>query len=95
MDELHTVLSPIFPPEKDIDVPADYTPLTHSGSVQVFIKLVEPVVFLQGFESTKHSHQKNENLQSSILRGSLIVRVTKPTKLKSINLNFKGYCRTE
>lgn len=95
MDSLHTVLSPIFPPEKDIDVPADYTPLTHSGSVQVFIKLVEPVIFLQGFESSKHSHHQNENLQSSILRGSLIVRVTKPTKLKSINLNFKGHCRTE
>lgn len=95
MEGLHTVLSPIFPAEKDFDVPADYTPLTHSGSVQVFIKLVEPVIFLQGFESSKHSNHQNENLQSSILRGSLIVRVTKPTKLKSINLKFKGQCRTE
>lgn len=95
---LYVPTSPIFPPEKDYDVPMDYTPLTHSGSLQVFIKLVEPAIFLQGFESsgTKQSSLSSQtNSSSSILRGSLIIRVLKPTKLKSIKLNLKGYCRTE
>lgn len=95
---LYVSTSPIFPPEKDYDVPMDYTPLTHSGSLQVFIKLVEPAIFLQGFEfsGTKQSSLSSQtNSSSSILRGSLIIRVLKPTKLKSIKLNLKGYCRTE
>lgn len=98
MNPLYTVKSPIFPPEKDFDVPLDYTPLTHSGSLQVYIKLVEPAIFLQGFESpstNKSSLSSQTNLSSSILRGSLIIRVLKPTKLKSIKLDLKGYCRTE
>lgn len=98
MNPLYAPKSPIFPPEKDYDVPIDYTPLTHSGSLQVFIKLVEPAIFLQGFESSsakQSSLSSQTNSSSSILRGSLIIRVLKPTKLKSIKLDLKGYCRTE
>ncbi|CCK68631.1 Aly2p KNAG_0B01880 [Huiozyma naganishii CBS 8797] len=91
MEDLHNVLSPVFPPEKDIDVSMDVIPLNHSSSIQLFIKLVEPVVFLQGFDQR---HDVDNNFPS-MLRGSLIVRVLKPTKLKSISLTFKGYLRTE
>lgn len=100
-DHLYTVLSPVFPPEKDIDVDSDTKPLTHSASIQVFIKLVEPVVFLRGFDSNSRSdtstnnNNNKESNQDSILRGSLIIRILKPTKLKSISLNFRGYSRTE
>ena len=92
IDPLYAMKSPIFPPEKDYDVPIDYTPLKHSGSLQVFIKLVEPAIFLRGFESSSNNKQSSS---PSILRGSLIIRVLKPTKLKSIKLCLKGYCRTE
>ncbi|QLQ78510.1 hypothetical protein HG537_0A07570 [Torulaspora globosa] len=90
MPELHSVFSPVFPVDKDVDVSGDAEPLAQTGSVQVFLQLAEPVVFIQGFESP----QPNDK-PPSILRGSLVVRVLKATRLKSINLSFKGYSRTE
>lgn len=90
MEELDTVRSPVFPIEKDVDVSSDAEPLSQTSSVQVFIKLAEPVVFLQGFNQTEQSETP-----PSMLRGSLILRVLKPSKLKSVSLSFKGYSRTE
>lgn len=90
MPQITTVLSPIFPPEKDADVSANAAPLKHTAHIEVFIKLVEPVVFLQGFES-QHSNER----PPAMLRGSLVVRILKPTKLKAISLTLKGYTRTE
>ncbi|GCE98469.1 hypothetical protein ZYGM_003378 [Zygosaccharomyces mellis] len=90
MEELTAVRSPIFPLEKDVDVSSDAEPLSQTSSIQVFIKLAEPVVFLQGFNQVQQSETP-----PSMLRGSLIVRVLKPSKLKNITLSFKGYSRTE
>ncbi|CAI4043655.1 hypothetical protein SKDZ_10G1290 [Saccharomyces kudriavzevii ZP591] len=84
-----SISSPLFPMEKDIDVPLDATPLAQSSSLQLFIHLAEPVVFLQGFDPQRTEYP------SVVLRGCLVVRILKPTKLKSINLSFKGYSRTE
>ncbi|AGO13248.1 AaceriAFR101Cp [[Ashbya] aceris (nom. inval.)] len=82
--------APVFPLEKQLELPKNATPLAHVGSVQVFVQLAEPVIFLQGYDT----HQWHERAPS-ILRGSLVVRILKPTKLKSISLTFKGVCRTE
>ncbi|AAS53472.2 AFR101Cp [Eremothecium gossypii ATCC 10895] len=82
--------APVFPLEKQLELPRNATPLAHVGSVQVFVQLAEPVIFLQGYDT----HQWHERAPS-ILRGSLVVRILKPTKLKSISLMFKGVCRTE
>lgn len=90
MTQLTNTLSPVFPLEKDADVEANAAPLKHSAHIQVFIRLVEPVVFFQGFET-----QHNSDRLPAVLRGSLVVRVLKATKLKSISLAFKGYTRTE
>lgn len=90
MSDLHCVFSPVFPVDKDVDVSHDAEPLAHSASLQVFLQLAEPVVFIQGF----HSSQQNDR-PPSILRGSLVVRVLKPTRLKSVSLSFKGFSRTE
>lgn len=90
MSELHCVFSPVFPVDKDVDVAQDAEPLAHTSSIQVFVQLAEPVVFIQGF----HSSQQNDR-PPSILRGSLVLRVLKPTKLKSVSLSFKGFSRTE
>ncbi|AJR60429.1 Aly2p [Saccharomyces cerevisiae YJM244] len=84
-----SISSPLFPMEKDIDIPLDATPLAQSSSLQLFIHLAEPVVFLQGFDPQKTEYP------SVVLRGCLVVRILKPTKLKSISLSFKGYSRTE
>ncbi|CCC68853.1 hypothetical protein NCAS_0B07690 [Naumovozyma castellii] len=90
MSELKPVFSPIFPTEQPIDVSEDATPLAQTGSIRLFIQLAEPVVFLQGFEPTAW-----EGKPPSMLRGSLIVRVLKPSKIKKITLNLRGYTRTE
>ncbi|CDO96071.1 unnamed protein product [Kluyveromyces dobzhanskii CBS 2104] len=90
LSELSPVMSPVFPSDIQLGIPKDATPLAKSSSFQVYIQLAEPIIFLQGFSA---SHW--EGKPPAILRGSLILRVTKPTKLKSINLTFKGTSKTE
>ncbi|KAL3241180.1 Aly2p RNJ42_03272 [Nakaseomyces bracarensis] len=87
---LHTENSPLFPVGKDVTIPSDAKPVANTSSVQIYIKLAEPVVFVQGFEDLAHSDKP-----PGILRGSLILRILKPTKVKNLTLHFKGYARTE
>lgn len=61
-----------------------------TSSITAAIVLAEPFLTLRGF---KRSEQ--QDAQPAILRGSLVLRIHKPTKIKSINLEFKGTCRTE
>ncbi|SCW04415.1 LAFE_0H13014g1_1 [Lachancea fermentati] len=89
-DSLSPVNSPVFPVDKDLDIPSNAQPLSQTTSIQIYIQLAEPVVFLQGFEQ----HQWSER-PPGLLRGSLIIRVLKPSKIKSISLNFKGVSKTE
>ncbi|CAI4045134.1 hypothetical protein SKDZ_11G2270 [Saccharomyces kudriavzevii ZP591] len=83
-------VAPVFPIEQDINAAPDAVPLVQTTTLQVFVKLAEPIVFLKGFETNGLSE-----IAPSILRGSLIVRVLKPKKLKSISITFKGISRTE
>ena len=83
-------VAPVFPMEQDINAAPDAVPLVQTTTLQVFVKLAEPIVFLKGFETNGLSE-----IAPSILRGSLIVRVLKPNKLKSISITFKGVSRTE
>ncbi|CAI4603829.1 ADM_collapsed_G0034590.mRNA.1.CDS.1 [Saccharomyces cerevisiae] len=83
-------VAPVFPMEQDINAAPDAVPLVQTTTLQVFVKLAEPIVFLKGFETNGLSE-----IAPSILRGSLIVRVLKPNKLKSISITFKGISRTE
>ena len=69
---------------------ADEKPVANANGVAVIISLAEPVLFLQGYDQndpTAHS--------TTMLRGSLLLRVTKQAKLKSISLNFRGKSETE
>lgn len=69
---------------------ADEKPVAGANGVAVIISLAEPVLFLQGYDAndpTTHS--------TTMLRGSLLLRVTKQAKLKSISLNFRGKSETE
>ncbi|EJS42931.1 YKR021W [Saccharomyces arboricola H-6] len=83
-------VAPVFPTEQDINAAPDAIPLVQTTTLQVFVKLAEPIVFLKGFESNGLSE-----IAPSILRGSLIIRVLKANKLKSISITFKGTSRTE
>ncbi|CAN3372246.1 hypothetical protein DIURU_004220 [Diutina rugosa] len=65
-------------------------PLVQTSSLQIFIVPAEKHLFVQGFEPHEY-----ENRPPTLLRGCLVVRVLKHTKLKSISLNFRGTQRTE
>ncbi|SCV00174.1 LANO_0F05578g1_1 [Lachancea nothofagi CBS 11611] len=87
---LDMVNSPVFPVEKDLEIPDSAIPLNQTTSIQVYIQLAEPAVFLQGFEQRQW-----EERPPGLLRGSLILRVLKPSKIKLIELTFKGVSKTE
>ena len=57
--------------------------------MSVNISLAEPVLFLQGHD------QNNQAGSPALLRGSLVMRLSKPAKIKAITLTFKGRARTE
>lgn len=54
------------------------------------IQLAEPVLYLQGT-----GHDDYTTRSPAMLRGSLIVRIAKATKIKAITLTFRGKGRTE
>ena len=69
---------------------SDEKPVASGNGVSVIVSLAEPVLFLQGFDAndpTSHS--------TTMLRGSLLLKVQKQAKLKSISLNFRGKSETE
>ena len=65
-------------------------PIASGSGVSVSISLAEPVLYLQGFDANDSSTRS-----TTMLRGSLRLKVTKQAKLKSISLNFKGKSETE
>lgn len=80
----------LFPVDKSLEITPDVRPLTQTGSIQVFLQLAEPNLFVAGFES--HEYQERP---PTLLRGSLVIRVIKASKIKSITLSFKGVSKTE
>ncbi|KAF5113849.1 hypothetical protein DV452_001030 [Geotrichum candidum] len=87
-------LSPIFPTEAfsqvDSSLKLPENELISAGSVSLSIVLAEPVIYLRGF-----SPEECTERPPSLLRGTLIVKVHKVTKMKAISLTFKGIARTE
>ncbi|KAK5034247.1 hypothetical protein LTS07_003167 [Exophiala sideris] len=69
---------------------SDEKPVASGNGVSVAVALAEPVLFLQGYDANDASSHT-----TTMLRGSLILRVTKQAKLKSISLNFRGKSETE
>lgn len=60
------------------------------NGITVGLLLAEPILFLQGFDQNEPSSGS-----TAMLRGSLLVHVTKQVKLKSISLNFRGKAETD
>ncbi|OAL27473.1 hypothetical protein AYO20_09756 [Fonsecaea nubica] len=82
--------SPEARPAANITLLADEKPIASGNGVSVSIALAEPVLFLQGFDPNDPSTHS-----TTMLRGSLLLRVQKQAKLKSISLNFRGKSETE
>lgn len=55
------------------------------------IAMAEPYLFLQGFEHGDLAANRN----TAMLRGSLHVRVSKPSKIKAVTLRFRGRAITK
>jgi hypothetical protein len=65
-------------------------PLASGNGITVGITLTEPVLFLQGFDQNENSERS-----TAMLRGSLLLKVTKPAKVKAITLKFRGKATTK
>ncbi|CAB4254576.1 similar to Saccharomyces cerevisiae YJL084C ALY2 Alpha arrestin that controls nutrient-mediated intracellular sorting of permease Gap1p [Maudiozyma barnettii] len=94
--------SPIVPIEKDINhILLNEKPVVTTSSLEAYIQLVEPVIFLRGFEvNNNNNNQRNDEDDDNttppcIMRGTVILRLLKPTKLKKIALSFNGDSRTD
>lgn len=69
----------------------------HNGPLQ--IRLTEPVIFLKGpsvGEDLRGRLQAvNDAAQPAMLRGLLTLRLSKPTRIRSIAISLEGKSRTE
>ena len=64
--------------------------LASGNGVSVSITLAEPMLFLQGFDQSEVGERT-----TTMLRGTLSLRVSKSAKIKTISLNFRGRAETE
>lgn len=64
-------------------------PLATGGGVSLGITTAEPVLFLQGYDSNDSS-----TARTTMLRGSLHLKIAKNAKIKTITLKFKGSATT-
>ncbi|KAK6463891.1 hypothetical protein DFJ63DRAFT_284434 [Scheffersomyces coipomensis] len=65
-------------------------PLASTAGISVYIIPAEKNLYVQGFQAQEYSERP-----PTLLRGCLYLRVSKPSKIKSITLTFKGSQRTE
>ncbi|KAK4975601.1 hypothetical protein LTR66_010955 [Elasticomyces elasticus] len=66
-------------------------PIAAGNGVSVWISQAEPVLFLQGFEQQDGS---SGSTNTTMLRGSLHLKVVKSAKIKAVTLKFKGRALT-
>ncbi|GEQ72899.1 hypothetical protein JCM33374_g6587 [Metschnikowia sp. JCM 33374] len=84
-------LSPVRSDEPSSLVPQlPASPLFQTSSLQIYIVPAEKHLFVQGFKPAEF-----EARPPTLLRGSLILRVIKPNKIKSVSLSFRGSQRTD
>ena len=96
-------IASLTPSERDINtVLPDSKPVIQTSSLEVYVQLVEPVIFLRGFnlnnrQSYLDSHyvQDGEKPPPALLRGSVVIRILKPTRFKKIDLTLKGTSKVE
>jgi hypothetical protein len=65
-------------------------PIAAGNGVSVSIALAEPMLYLQGFEGRDATDRT-----TTMLRGSLHLRVSKSAKIKAVTLKFRGRAETD
>lgn len=65
-------------------------PVCLTSTLQVYVIPAEDRLFLQGFDSNEYAERP-----PTLLRGCLWLRVLKPTRIRSLTLQFKGAERTD
>ncbi|CAL3969236.1 unnamed protein product [Diplocarpon coronariae] len=68
-------------------------PIASSGGIACHINLAEPVIFLTGLDHDGTTRDSGFST-TSLLRGKLILNITKNVKIKTISLKFTGRART-
>ncbi|MCJ1437919.1 hypothetical protein MMC27_007306 [Xylographa pallens] len=68
----------------------DEKPVASGNGLTISIALAEPVLYLQGFDQ-----QDVTNRTTTMLRGSLHLKVLKSAKIKAVTLKFRGRAETE
>ncbi|ODQ77971.1 hypothetical protein BABINDRAFT_29021, partial [Babjeviella inositovora NRRL Y-12698] len=89
------ILSPLFPaqflsPNADTTLTLPDKPNASSGSVSLYVVLAESMLFVQGFEP----HEQMDR-PPTVLRGALVLRVTKPVRVRTLTLALKGVLETD
>lgn len=79
-NEIGDTLVPQLPP----------TALARNSSLEIYVVPTEDTLFVQGFKPVEY-----ELRPPCLLRGLLVLRVLRPTKIKSVVLNFKGVMQTD
>lgn len=64
--------------------------LASGNGISMSIALAEPMLFLQGFDQADVGDRN-----TTMLRGTLSLRVSKSAKIKTVSLNFRGRAETE
>lgn len=92
---------PIAPAERDVNhiLPGEKA-LVSTSSMDVYLQLVEPVLFLRGFEKSSGDPREAERAAENapppcMLRGTVIIKLRKPTKFKRVKLALSGVARTD
>lgn len=67
----------------------DERPVAMSQGISMSVHLTEPHLFLQGYDFTNSSTRS-----TAMLRGTLHLKVSKPTKVKAVSLRFRGLAQT-
>ncbi|CCF55786.1 hypothetical protein KAFR_0A03510 [Kazachstania africana CBS 2517] len=90
----------IFPIEEEFNLEtfnlSQLKPIATCNSYSIYLKLVEPIIYLRGFPNSVSPNDPIFNTHSSnVLRGYLVLSVIKPYKFKSIELQLSGISKLE
>jgi hypothetical protein len=68
-------------------------PVASANGVSCSIIMGEPHVYLMGFDHSNHTHSSENS--TAMIRGRMILNITKAAKIKAVTLSFSGKARTE
>ena len=80
-------------PVKALQLQAEDRPIASAAGVSCSIILAEPHVYMSGFDHTNNTHSTHNS--TAMIRGKLVLNVTKIAKIKAVTLSFWGKARTE